>query len=202
MMTQRRAVCLCLGLAMLAACTVCHADGDAGFGVFDRVTARSFADTPVSQADIDLLVEAAFAAPTGGDQRDCELFVVTDRSVMSAMQANHPYAQALRTAPLVMVVAVDTVRANYPELLSLDTGMAAQNILVLAAQLGLASVPMSIAPQAERMQGVSAALALPDRIEPQIMIAIGYPETDAVSSASTTHEYQHKVHYNQYEAGE
>jgi nitroreductase len=105
---------------------------------------------------------------------------------------------ALDTAPLVIVIAVNTQTAVFPELLVLDAGIAAQSILVQAAKLGLASVPMSIAPQKTRIDGVSRALNIPAGIVPQIMICIGQPFLDAVSSASTDFYDERKIRYNKY----
>jgi nitroreductase len=104
----------------------------------------------------------------------------------------------LDIAPLVIVIAVFPQTAAYPELLTMDAGIAAQSILVQAIKLGLISVSMSIAPQKARIEGVSQALHIPADIVPQIMICIGQPLVDAVSSASTDFYDERKVHYNGY----
>lgn len=80
-----------------------------------------------------------------------------------------------------------------------DAGIAAQSIMVEASELGLSSVPMSIAPSDARMKGVAAALNLPDGVEAQMMVAIGYPYMDAYTSASVTYYNQGEVHYNTWE---
>ncbi|MDR0758570.1 MAG: nitroreductase family protein [Treponema sp.] len=167
-------------------------------GIFDRKTARQFSSNKVTQEHIDLILKAAFAAPTGGNQRSWEFIVVTDKNLMLDMKQGNSYSQALDTAPLVIVIAVSPQTAAYPELLTMDAGIAAQSILVQASKLGLASVPMSIAPQKARIDGVSRALHIPADIVPHIMICIGQPLTDAVSSASTNFYDERKVHYNRY----
>lgn len=167
-------------------------------GIFDRKTVRTFSPNKVTQEQINLLIKAAFAAPTGGNQRSCEFIVVTDRNVMVNMKKGNPYSQALDTAPLTIVIAANTKTAMFPELLTLDAGIAAQSILVQVSKLGLTSVAMSIAPQRTRIEGVSQALRVPAEIIPQIMICVGQPSTDAVSSASTNFYDENKIHYNQY----
>ena len=77
-----------------------------------------------------MIIKTAFAAPTGGNQRSCEFIVVTDRNVILNMKRVNPYSQALDTTPLTIVIAVNTKTATFPELLTMDAGMAAQNILV------------------------------------------------------------------------
>jgi nitroreductase len=165
-------------------------------GIFDRKTARQFSPLPVAQEQIDLILKAAFAAPTGGNQRSCEFIIVTNRKIMMDMKPGNPYSQALDTAPLTIVIAINYKTAHYPELLVLDTGIAAQSILVEASMLGLVTVPISIAPQNARIQAVSKALNIPDDIVPQIMICIGYSSIDAISSASTDFYDERKIHNN------
>lgn len=165
-------------------------------GIFGRVTAREFADKAVSQEQVDMLLSAAFAAPTGGNQRSTELMVVTERSVMKKMQEGHPYSQPLDSAPLVIVVGVNEATAKYPEILTLDAGIAAMAIMVQAAEMGLVSVPMSIMPQEERIQGIANALGHPDSVKGQIMVALGYSAVDGDSHASTDYFKEDQVHYN------
>jgi nitroreductase len=167
-------------------------------GIFDRKTVRTFSPTRVTPEQIELILKAAFAAPTGGNQRSCEFIVVTDKNIMLNLKKGNPYSQALDTAPLTIVIAVNTKTAIYSELLTLDAGIAVQSILVQASKLGLASVPMSIAPQNNRIQGVSDALNIPREVIPQMMICIGQPSIDAVSSASTNFYDKNKIHYNKY----
>lgn len=166
-------------------------------GIYTRTSTKEFASAPVSDEQIEKLIEAAFASPTGGGQRAWEFYIVTDREVMEGLQAGHPYSDALDNAPLCIVIACNEELAKYTELFELDSGIAAQSIMVQAAELGLSTRPMSITPQEERIEGVSNALNLPDYIVPQIMIAIGYPESDAVTSASVVFYDDAKIHYNQ-----
>jgi nitroreductase len=168
-------------------------------GIFDRKTARQFSQIEVTQEQISLLLKAAFSSPTGGNQRSWEFIVVTDRNTMINMKRGNPYSQALDTAPLVIVIAVNTQTAAFPELLTIDAGIAAQSILVQASKLGLTSVPMSIAPQKIRIEGVSQALNIPAGIIPQIMICLGQPSVDTVSSASTSFYSESKIHYDKYQ---
>lgn len=165
-------------------------------GVFGRLTARQFSDEPVSQEQIDMLLNAAFASPTGGNQRSCELMVVTDREMMKKMQEGHPYSQPLDTAALVIVIAVNEETAKYPEILTLDAGIASMAIMVQAAEMGLASVPMSIMPQAERIQGIARAIGHPANVVGQIMVAIGHSAVDGDTHASTDYYKEDQVHLN------
>jgi len=163
-----------------------------------RTTVRLFSSTSVSNKQLDSLLKAAFSSPTGGNQRAWEFIIVTEREKILAMKEGNPYSSALDTAPLVIVIVVDNNIARYKELLEFDTGIATQSILIQAAELGLSTIPMSIAPQKERIISVSKALELPENIIPHIMIGIGYPATDGDSSASVIYNNNNKIHYNKY----
>ena len=158
-----------------------------------------FVPTPLSQADIDLLVRAGFTAPTGGDQRSFDLFVVTDREVMRRMRINHPYSAGLETAPLVIVVAADESRARFPELHEMDASLAGMSMVVQATGMGLASCILSITPQEERIASVRAALSMPDHFMPVMMVAFGHPGVDAISNASALVPHRaSQLHVNAY----
>lgn len=165
-------------------------------GIFSRTTARIYNDEKVDEKLINTMLQAAFASPSGGGQYANEYIVVDDRDVMKQMMEANPYAQALETAPAVIVIAGNTNNAHYEGLLMFDAGIAAQSIMVEASELGLSSVPMSIAPSKDRMEAVAAALNLPDGVEAQLMVAIGYPYLDSYTSASVNNYNQEEVHYN------
>lgn len=164
--------------------------------IFGRVTAREFSADAVTDEELEMLLAAAFSAATGGNQRSNELMVVTDRDMMTAMQEGHPYSQPLDTAPLVIVIGANTETALYPEILTLDAGIAAEAIMVQASEMGLVSVPMSIMPQEERIMGITNAIGNPTSVVPQIMVAIGHPLTDEAAHASTDFYDETKVHMN------
>jgi len=181
------AIVAVIGVSMLGCATVgaTHGAADTLDLLATRTTVHAnFIPEPLSQEAIDMLVRAGFTAPTGGNQRSFDLFVVTDRQVMNRMQVNHPYAGALSTAPLVIVIAADESRARFPELHEMDTSLAGMSMVVQATAMGLASCILSIAPQQERIDSVRAGLSLPEYFMPVMMVAFGYPGPDAIAGAS------------------
>ena len=146
---------------------------------------------PVSSADQQLLLDAANSAPTGGDQRALAFFAVSDRPTLDALSRAHANFTAPASAPLVIVIAGNRPAARYPELLDFDAGAAAMAICVEAADRGLTTCCMSIAPQYDRMYHVAEALGISmaandPALDPLMMVAVGYPAPDVVSSASVT----------------
>ena len=166
-------------------------------GIFSRKTARVY-DTAkrVSDADLRLILKAAFASPTADNSRANEFIVVQDRNKIINLKAGNPYAGQLDSAQSVIVVAVNENVIRHKDLAALDAGIAAQSIMVEAAELGYASVPMSIAPEPVRVENTRKTLSLPDYVTPHIMIAIGFAASDAVTSASTDYWDDLKIHTN------
>lgn len=143
----------------------------------------------VSPTDQRLLLEAAFSAPTGGGQRALEFFSVSDRAALDALSHAHRNFTAPASAPFAIVIAGNRQKARYPELLDFDAGAAAMAICVEAAELGLTTCCMSIAPQYDRMYHVARALGIAmdgndPALDPLMMVAVGYPAPDTVSGAS------------------
>jgi nitroreductase len=167
--------------------------------LYSRITLHNnFATAPIDQKTIDLIVRAAFTAPTGGGQRSIEFFVVTDREVMKKIQAGHHYSSGLDTAPLVVVVAANELLAKYPELHEMDSGIAAMAMIVQATDIGLSTCVLSISPQDERIDSAKNALTMPANYKPVLMVAFGYPGVDATAGASVETYKESQVHMNGY----
>ena len=164
----------------------------------NRTTLHGGYDTErsLTEEQISALLNAAFSMPTGGNQRALEFFVVTDRETLSEMKGGNPYSQALDTAPCVTVIAADTGSAFYEELLEMDAGIATGAILLQAADFSLSTCVLSIAPQQERIHSVRSALGMDENLLPVLMIAVGYPDADAVSGASVSNWEEDQVNWD------
>lgn len=145
---------------------------------------QEYDPAPLDQSVVRALVEAGISAPSGGDQRSLDFYIITDRKRMDQIRSGHPYATALLTAPCVIVIAGDEARARYPELHDMDAGLAAMAVLVQATQMNLTTCVLSIAPQGGRMETVRAAASMPKTMRPVLMVAVGRPATDATTGAS------------------
>ena len=77
-------------------------------------------------------------------------------------------------------------------------GLAAGAILTQAYEMVLTTCVLSIAPQPQRMESVRSALNMPYSFTPILMIAVGYPSADAVTSASVESWDDIQIHFNLY----
>ena len=78
----------------------------------------------------------------------------------------------------------------------MDAGIATGAILLQAADFRLSTCVLSIAPQQERIHSVRSALGIDENLLPVLMIAVGYPDADAVSGASVSNWEEDRVNWN------
>ncbi|MDO5300812.1 MAG: nitroreductase family protein [Clostridia bacterium] len=189
---------LCIAFILVFALSACAVAEKADV-LYNRTTIHGngkYDTEPLSQETIDLLLNAAFSAPSGGNQQSNNYYVVTDREIMKVIQEGHPYSQPLDTAPLVIIVAGDESTCRYPELLEMDAGLSAGAMQVQATALGLSSCVMSIYPQEERVDAVRKAVNMPETMKPVLMVAFGTADVDTVASASVENYSADRVFVN------
>ena len=146
--------------------------------IFTRVSVREFRDLPVDDALITRLLKAAMQAPSAGDQRPWEFWVVTDPKTKEALSLASPYAEAAAKAPVVIVPCLVKPKLIYPENCQMDLSAATLSILLEAEQLDLGGTWMSLMPLEDRMDKVTEILSLPSTVVPFALVAIGYPLDD------------------------
>ena len=140
--------------------------------IFARRSIRAYSDEAVSQGDIQSLLEAGMAAPSGSNQKPWHFVVVTDRSKLRALAQKHPYGKMLSGAGLGIAVCGDPAVSDW---WVQDCSAATENILVAAAGLGLGAVWLGCHSRPEREQVVRDVLGIPERIGVLSFISIGHP---------------------------
>ena len=74
--------------------------------IFTRVSIREFTDEPVSDEQIERLMEAAMAAPSAGNQQPWEFVLARDPQVKEELAACSPYAHPAGKCDLVIVPCI------------------------------------------------------------------------------------------------
>ena len=141
-----------------------------------RRSIRKFTNRPLSQQQLETLLNAAMLAPTARNCQEWDFVVVRDRNVLNQLMKAHPYAHMLATADCAIIVCDDTRRETAAGYWPGDCGAATQNILLAATDMGLGSVWLGVYPTQERMEGVARVLGLPKEVLPFNIIALGYPD--------------------------
>lgn len=143
--------------------------------IFTRISVRKFEDRPVEEEKITQILKAAMAAPSAGNQRPWEYYVVRDKAVIEALSKSSPYAGCVANAPVVIVPCVKKEGLHFPELAEIDLAATTENILLEVVSQGLGAVWIGIAPFADRIAAAGAALNIEDNLYTYALIPVGYP---------------------------
>jgi nitroreductase len=139
-----------------------------------RRSIRRYTDRAVPEETITLLLQAAMAAPSAGNEQPWQFVVITDRTILDVIPAFHPYAAMLKHASVAILVCGDLAREKHQGYWAQDCSAAAQNLLLAATALGLGAVWTGIYPREDRVAGMRMLLRLPAEVIPLALIPLGY----------------------------
>jgi nitroreductase len=140
--------------------------------IFARRSIRAYTDEPVSEADLQSLLEAGMAAPSGSNRQPWHLIAVTERDTLHALAAAHPYGRMIAEAAAAIVVCGDPAVSDW---WVQDCSAATENILIAAAGLGLGAVWVGCHGRPEREHAIRNVLGIPPRIGVLSLLSIGHP---------------------------
>jgi nitroreductase len=140
--------------------------------IFSRRSIRRYTVEPISDTDIQSLLEAGMAAPSGSNQKPWHFVAVTDKATLRALADAHPYGKMMATAALGIAVCGDPAISDW---WVQDCSAATENILVAAVGLGLGAVWIGCHSRPEREQAIRGVLGIPKSIGVLSMLAIGHP---------------------------
>ena len=161
--------------------------------IFHRTSVRKYQDRAIEQEKIELMLRAAMAAPSAGNQQPWEYYVVTAKDVIQKLSQTSPYAICAAAAPLVFVACYRR-DCKLPDYAQIDLSASVENLLLAADSLGLGAVWMGIAPLPERMEAVRQVLDMPQELVAFALIPCGYPQSQG--EQQDRYEPQ-RVHYLQ-----
>jgi nitroreductase len=141
--------------------------------IFARRSIRRYTSEPVSEGDIQTLLEAAMAAPSASNRKPWQFIVVTERETLDALAESHPHGKMLFEATLCVSVCGDLTEME--RFWVQDCSAATENLLLAAVALDLGAVWLGVYPRDDRVAAVRQRLALPDHITPLNLIAVGHP---------------------------
>ncbi|MDD1720949.1 MAG: nitroreductase family protein [Euryarchaeota archaeon] len=153
---------------------------DATEAILSRRSIRKYDKEPVSDGDVEALLNAAMHAPSAVNERPWHFVVIKDRKTLEAISQISPTAPMVKYAPIAIVVCADTTLEKFPGLWPLDCAAATENILLAATARRLGAVWTAVYPFDERVEGVQKLLGLPAHIVPLCVVPVGHPaETPA-----------------------
>jgi nitroreductase len=158
--------------------------------ILSRRSIRHYLDRPVSAESIARVLEAGMSAPTACDLRPWQFSVIDDRTILDAIQKQHPHASMLAEAPVAILVCGEPDTSRYWQQ---DCSAAAQNILIAAHSMGLGAVWLGLYPREQRVTAIRQILKVPASCTPLALIALGHPgeSKPPLSKYDTS-----KIHHN------
>lgn len=143
----------------------------------ERRSIRKFADRPVDREILTDLVEAACAAPSASNLQSWRFVMVTDPELVRKVDLVSPGLSG--HPPVILVICSDleeVERRGSAHSLEygcmMDAAMAAENLMIRAADLGLGTCAIKSYNEA----AVRKVLRLPDQARIELLVSIGYPE--------------------------
>jgi nitroreductase len=156
-----------------------------------RRSIRRYQSKDVPEEKVNAVLDAARWAPSWKNTQCSRFIVVRDREIKVKLADTlggvkggpNPSADAAKNAPVLIVVCAKMGRSGYDDERKVatdkgdywymfDAGLAAQNIMLAAHSLGLASVPAGLfdAPKAGKILGV------PGDVRVVMLMPLGYPD--------------------------
>ena len=144
----------------------------------ERRSVRSFRPERIPRDTLlRLIEEAAVWAPSGGNAQTWRFVIIDDPMLLRKVRMISP---GLLGEPAAVIACCQDMKeatrrgAELGETLALlDTGMAAQNIMLAAHDLGLGTCAVASFHHA----GLQALLGLPDGVEPHLLVTVGVPDS-------------------------
>ena len=142
-----------------------------------RRVVREMTDEPVSQQDLETILEAGRWSPTGSNNLPTRFLAVQDPELIELIRRVSPGIYS--NASTYIFVCVD--RRNFPTYIDeetddpvflMDVGQAAQTMALTAHSIGLASGPVT----SFNVPALRKILNLPPRFTPWMVLCVGHPQ--------------------------
>lgn len=145
--------------------------------IHNRKSVRNFTGESVTQNEIDILLNAAMAAPSAVNCQPWEFIIVTDRKTLDKLGDVLPYAKMIFKAGAAIIVCGVPAKAHkqMEEYAVIDSTLSSQNILLAAEAIGLGALWTAAYPYPDRMKSVSSILEIPPDVIPLNVIPLGHP---------------------------
>ena len=163
--------------------------------IYGRRSIRKYTDQDVSDDLVEIVLAAAMAAPSAGNQQPWHFVVMRDRVILDAITEFHEYSAMLKEAPAAIAVCADLNIERHKGYWTQDCAAATQNLLLAAHAKGLGAVWLGVHPRPHREAGLRKLLNLPDSVQPFCIVSLGYPAEEKEPSNRFKEE---RVHTNRW----
>lgn len=134
---------------------------------------RSFRAEAVAEDDLAAILEAARWTGSAKNRQDWAFILVRDPTQKEDLAACGTYTRPLRSAPAAIALVQESGAYEF------DTGRLAQNIMLAADAVGVASCPVTLHDDAK----AGLVLRLPGGARCRYAVALGYPAAEQASGS-------------------
>lgn len=140
-----------------------------------RKSVRNYTEEPVSPEQVETLLKAAMAAPSGRNLQPWRFVVVREQATKDKLAVG--FNKMIAKAPVVIVVCGQTTKKDGEpnNNWTADCAAATENLLLAAESIGLGAVWTACYPYEDRMNPAIEALGLPKDIKPYCIVPVGHP---------------------------
>lgn len=146
---------------------------DALTAIITKRDLRHYSAEAISADHQDRLIQAARMAGSAKNRENIRLAFIEDQAIKQALTKAGDFSVWIDTAPLIIGFVVPQVDGNL-----FDVGRMAQNVMVAAHALGLATCPVTL----HHQDVAREALGFPPDHDMRMIVTVGHPEADAPAS--------------------
>ena len=158
--------------------------------LLDSRAHRSFLNEPIKQEDLDTIIACGLRAPSAVNAQPWHFTVVKNREIADAV-----LGYSTNGTVIVISVLPGSGLDDLEHPVSVfDCGLATQAMHIAAQALGLGA-NIFWAPVAHVNETMRDTLAIPDGYEALMIMAVGYVDMEAVSSATSRNDINEMVNY-------
>lgn len=137
-----------------------------------RRNVRQYRTDPVSDADLERIVEAAWRAPSARNNQHWDFVVTTDRTTLQELSTVWRGAGHIANAPAAIALVVPVVGDEREKMIDqFDLGQAMMAMTIAATDLGIGTGHSSVGDQDKTRE----ILGVPDDHLVSYLLGVGYP---------------------------
>ena len=140
---------------------------DAQQAILTKRDTRAYLPDPVDEASISTVLKAARMAGSAKNNQLTRIVVVTEEATRKALAGCGDFTSWIHTAPATLVFVIPTADGRL-----FDVGRMAQNAMVSAHALGLATCPVTF----QHQDKIRSALGIPETHDAPMGVTLGRPD--------------------------
>lgn len=128
--------------------------------------ARAYLDKPIEEEELQKILQAGRMAGSSKNTQPTRMVVLRDRQRKEEVAACGKYSEHLPAAAAGIAICLPPTGSDF------DAGRSAQNMMLAAWSMGIASCPCSMHDQ----ECATKTLGLPEGYRVVVVLALGYPD--------------------------